>query len=136
MIPALAALGLLAIPYLNYDTDTGGIWFASRAGRKTAGLAAVAGLVLTPLLILADARLSANGSPLGHLAPVMGNGLIPTAELLLVLGGFYAVLRKRWHATRNEAVQAVFTLCLTAFGVLTITGVWFRGEGMLLTLPW
>ena len=136
VIPALAVLGLLAIPYWTYEADTGGIWFASHAGRKMAGLAAVAGLVLTPLLILADAGLSASGSPLGHLTPVIGNGLIPTAGLLLVLGGFYAALRKRWRATRNEAVQAVFTLCLTAFGVLIITGVWFRGEGMLLRLPW
>jgi hypothetical protein len=54
----------------------------------------------------------------------------------LVLGGFYAVLRKRFGANRNEAAQAVFTLCLTAFGILTLTGVWFRGEGMLLAWPW
>ena len=136
VIPVLAVLGLLAIPYLSYDTDTGGIWFASRPGRKMAGLAAVIGLVMTPLLILADAWLSVDGSSVDQLAPVIGNGIIPTAGLLLVLGGFYAVLRKRLCATRNEAVQAVFTLCLTAFGVLTITGVWFRGEGMRLTFPW
>ena len=136
VVPLMAALGLLAIPYLTYDSDTGGTWFASRPGRKMAGLAAVAGLVLTPPLILADTWLSADGSPLGSLAPVVGNGVIPTAGMLLVLGGFYAVLRKRFRATRNEAVQAVFTLCLAAYGVLTITGVWFRGEGMILTLPW
>jgi len=136
VIPALAVLGLLAVPYLTYEADTGGIWFASRAGRKMAGLAAVIGLVVTPLLILADAWLSVDGSSVDQLAPVIGNGIIPTVGLLLVFGGFYAVLRKRLRATRNEAVQAVFTLCLTAFGVLTITGVWFRGEGMLLRLPW
>jgi len=136
VIPAMAILGLLAIPYLTYNDDTSGIWFASRPGRGMAGLAAVVGLVLTPLLILTDAWLVVDGSPVDRLAPVIGNGIIPTAGLLLVLGGFYAVLRKRWRATPKEAVQAIFTLCLTAFGVLTITGVWFRGEGMLLRLPW
>jgi quinol-cytochrome oxidoreductase complex cytochrome b subunit len=136
VIPLMAAVGLLAIPYLTYDADTGGIWFASRAGRRMAGSAAVIGIVVTPMMILGDAWLSPVAASWGSLPPVIANGLIPTVGLLLVLGGFYAVLRKRFGANRNEAAQAVFTLCLTAFGILTLTGVWFRGEGMLLAWPW
>ena len=136
VIPALAGLGLLVIPYLKYDGDTGGIWFASRAGRKTGGIAALTGLLLTPLLILADEWLSKDGSHLDGISPLIGNGVIPTVVLLVVIGFFYWILKRRFRATRNEAVQAVFILLLAAYSVLTITGVWFRGAGMALTVPW
>ena len=45
VIPLVTGLGLLAIPYLRYDTDTGGIWFVSRTGRRTAGVAGIAALI-------------------------------------------------------------------------------------------
>jgi len=135
VVPVMAAIGLLAVPYLTYEADTGGIWFASRPGRKMAGLAVIIGVVVTPLLILGDEWLSPAASSWGSIPPAIGNGLIPTVGLLVVLGGFYAILRKRFRASRNEAVQAIFTLCLTAYVILTITGVWFRGEGMMLALP-
>jgi hypothetical protein len=56
--------------------------------------------------------------------------------ILAALGGFYALMKRKYSATRNEAVQAVFVLLLFAFIILTVTTVWFRGEGMALTWPW
>ena len=38
-------------------------------------------------------------------------------------------------ATGNEAVQAVFVFVLVAFLIMTMTGIWFRGEGMRLVWP-
>jgi quinol-cytochrome oxidoreductase complex cytochrome b subunit len=136
VIPAMVGFGLLAIPYLPYDTDTGGIWFASRTGRQTAAIAALTGIVATSLLIVGNAWLSAKGVRMGHFPPVIGKGLIPTLVLLAFIIGFYGGLTKRYGATKSEAVQAVFTLLLAAYGVLTIAGVWFRGPGMHLILPW
>ncbi len=49
---------------------------------------------------------------------------------------FYAACRRRFAASRNEAVQALFVLLFTCFLVLTVTGIWFRGEGMALVWPW
>ena len=135
VVPSLVVLGLMAIPYLNYPADTGGIWFASRRGRQTAVLAALTGIILTPLLILADEWRSAAGTH-WDIPPVVSNGVLPTVVLLIALGGFYLVLKKRFGATTNEIVQAMVTLMMTAYGILTITGVWFRGAGMTLTVPW
>ena len=42
------------------------------------------------------------------------------------------MLRKVFLANSNEAVQALFTLLASAFVVLTVIGVWFRGTGMQL----
>jgi quinol-cytochrome oxidoreductase complex cytochrome b subunit len=136
VIPSLALLGLLAIPYLTYETDTGGIWFASRPGRKMALLAAVTGIVTTTLLILLDEWRSTAGLQWEGIPPVIGNGLIPTIVLLAALGGFYGLLKKRLGATTNEIFQSIFVLVLAAYGILTVAGVWFRGAGMMLAVPW
>jgi uncharacterized membrane protein len=62
--------------------------------------------------------------------------LLPVAIILAALAGFYALMKRKYTATKNETVQAVFVLLLFAFIILTITTVWFRGAGMALTWPW
>ena len=137
IIPLILGLGLLAIPYLKYDADTGGIWFASRKGRRTAVAAAVTALVAVPLLILADSIwFAAAGASFSFPAPVPGGGWIPPLVILLAIGGYYTVIKRFFHATTNDAVQSVFILLVASYTILTITDVWFRGEGMVLTLPW
>jgi hypothetical protein len=44
-------------------------------------------------------------------------------------------MKKKYAASSNELVQTVFILLVTVFIVLTITGIWFRGEGMALVWP-
>ena len=68
--------------------------------------------------------------------PLVSQGAIPLLLSLLALALFYAASRKRFAASRNEAVQALFVLLFTCFLVLTVTGIWFRGEGMALVWPW
>jgi quinol-cytochrome oxidoreductase complex cytochrome b subunit len=136
LMPLLAAGALLAIPYLRYDADTAGVWFASRVGRRTGLIAALAGLTLTPLLILVREKLMTKGALADRLPSVVVDGIVPAALLMAMLGAFYGLIRKNLTADRNEAVQAVFILLVAAYGVLTVTGVWFRGEGMALVLPW
>jgi hypothetical protein len=135
VIPIIVIAGMMAIPYLTDETDTGGIWFVSRIGRRTAGLAAITGIIATPLLVLADTWLSTADSPVGGLAPAVGNGLIPTLVLIGAVGGFYVVTQRFRGAGKNEAVQSVFTLLFTTYAMLTVIGLWLRGEGMVLRLP-
>ncbi|HHP7233810.1 MAG TPA: cytochrome b N-terminal domain-containing protein [Desulfobacterales bacterium] len=136
IVPALLTIGVLLIPYLRYDADTGGIWFASHKGRWTAALAAVAALVLTPLLILLDEWIIDPAHLLPELSPLVRNGLLPFLGLTGILTGFWLVLKRRFAATLPEAVQAIFVLTAAAFAVLTVFGVWFREEAMMLRWPW
>jgi hypothetical protein len=53
-----------------------------------------------------------------------------------VLAAFYGLIKRKYAASNTEAVQMVFVLLLVAFVALTITGIWFRGEGMKLVWPW
>jgi quinol-cytochrome oxidoreductase complex cytochrome b subunit len=135
IIPVVVVIALVAIPYLTYHTNPSGIWFASRTGRRTAALAAATALIITPILVLCDDLLVEPGRWFPALPAVIGNGVIPVAFLLAGVAGFYLFLKRWFSISKNEAVQAVFVLLVTAFLALTVIGVWFRGKGMALTWP-
>jgi hypothetical protein len=99
-------------------------------------VAAVVAIVFTPLFVLADDLFFDFAAWMPGIPPVVNSGVLPAAMILGALGGFYALMKRKYSATNNEAVQAVFALLLFAFIILTITTVWFRGEGMALTWPW
>jgi hypothetical protein len=99
-------------------------------------VAAIVAIVVTPLFILVDDLFFDFAAWMPGIPPIVSRGLLPATIILAVLGGFYGLIKKNYNATRNETVQAVFVLLLFAFIILTITTVWFRGEGMALTWPW
>jgi quinol-cytochrome oxidoreductase complex cytochrome b subunit len=135
VIPALALGLLVALPWLGGGAGPAGRWFGSRRGARMALAAAVAGAVLATLAILADEPLRRAPPWLPRLAPAIRGGLLPT----LVAAGLVAAvawLTRRRGGSRLEAVQAAFTMVLAAFVVLTLAGVFFRGQGMALTVPW
>jgi quinol-cytochrome oxidoreductase complex cytochrome b subunit len=77
---------------------------------------------------------SRKGRRLG--APEVREGALPFVVLLAALVGVYMVIKRRFEASRGEAIQAAFILLVVAFAILTVTGVWFRGAGMALAWPW
>ena len=136
VMPLIIAGVLILLPYIPYDENTAGVWFASHRGRRMAIVAAVVGSVFTPLLILADELFFDFAVWLPGIPPVVSSGFLPAAIILAALGGFHVFVKRKYSAMNNEAVQAIFVLLLFAFIILTITTVWFRGEGMALTWPW
>ncbi|RME72021.1 MAG: DUF4405 domain-containing protein [Chloroflexi bacterium] len=136
VIPTLTLGALILLPYFDADLDSVGVWFRSYKGRRMALEAAMIGLVGTPLLVLADEFVIDFVGWLPSLPTLVSNGLVPLAMVLLLLIGFYDWMKKRFAATNCETVQATFVLLLTAFIVLTIVGIWFRGPGMALMWPW
>jgi quinol-cytochrome oxidoreductase complex cytochrome b subunit len=136
VVPLGIAGILVLLPYIPYDENTAGVWFASHRGRRMAIVAGVGAIVFTPLLVVADDLFFDFVAWMPGIPPVVSNGLLPAAIILVALGGFYVFVKRKYSATNNEAVQAVFVLLLFAFIILTITTVWFRGEGMVLMWPW
>ena len=137
VVPLAGILALVALPWLGFSGDEPrGAWFLSDIGRRTARYALILGLVSTPLVIVADAlMLGTAGAPAGG-ATLVTRGLLPLAALVALCIGGFRLLRTRFGATRLEATQALFTFLVTAFAVLTVTGIWFRGAGMQLVWPW
>jgi quinol-cytochrome oxidoreductase complex cytochrome b subunit len=137
VVPGLAAAALIALPYLGFAGDEPrGAWFLSANGRRTARLAAVAALLATPLLIGADELLLVSTQAPAGGSALLTRGLVPLAALLAACALGYRLLRSRLGATRLEATQALFAFLATAFAVLMLVGVWFRGPGMRLVWPW
>ena len=136
VIPFLTIGALALIPYLTYPVDSQGIWFVSRIGRKTAGIAALAATVLSALLIVADKGQFSSGAFRATVSPIVAGGLIPTALFILAIAVLVFIFRTCFAINRNEAVQSIFVFLFSIYGVLTITGVWFRGAGMKLVFPW
>ena len=136
LIPALMIIGLVNIPYIHYPNGTAGVWFASSKGRRMSCVAAVAALILTPIGILADDYVVNFAAWMPGLSPAISSGLAPLAIGLSGFYGFYLLLKRRFSANKNEAIQVIFVFFVTAFIILTITGIWFRGPGMALCRPW
>jgi len=112
------------------------VWFASTKGRRMALIAGLAALIVTPLAILADEYLIEVAARLPTIPTWITNGLVPFALLLAAVGAFHLFMQRNCAASNTEAVQMVFVLLLVACLVLTVTGIWFRGEGMKLVWPW
>jgi quinol-cytochrome oxidoreductase complex cytochrome b subunit len=136
IIPVFMLIVLIGIPYLNYQKDTAGVWFASLKGRSMAVVATLVAIILTPIGIVADEFAIDFAAWIPGLSSVVTNGILPAA---FVLGGivmFYWLVKKKYAATNNESIQSVFVLLVVAFIILTIVGIWFRGQGMALMWPW
>ena len=129
VIPALLLAGVLLLPWLTRDGGQAGVWFGSRTGRRLAWVSAALAAVATVGAVLVDEslRAAAAGGP-----GMVGRGLLPLA-VIAVGGALHALLLGRaFRASRDESIQALFTVAVTALIVLTLIGVWFRGAGMQL----
>ena len=135
IIPVLLLVGLVSIPYINYQTETAGVWFASHRGRHMAAVAALVATIVTPIGIVADEFVIDFAAWMPIMSPIVRNGILPTAFVLAGIIGFYWLVKKKYAATNNESLQSVFVLLGVAFIIVTITGIWFRGVGMALMWP-
>ena len=136
IIPVFMLIALVSIPYLNYSTDTAGVWFASHRGRRMMAVAALTAVIITPIGIIADEFVIDIAAWIPKIPGEISDGLIPFAFMLTATFLFYKVMKKKFSSNNNEALQTVFILLVVAFIILTITGIWFRGEEMMLIWPW
>ncbi len=134
IIPGLGLLGLITLPYLDQDVQAAGVWFRSQRGRWIAAFSFLIGGTATFGWVLLDELWLDWSAWLPFLPSVLSNGWVPFAALLLVLIAFYELIKTL--STACEARLALFTLLLAAFITLTLIGIFLRGEGMTLILPW
>ena len=135
IIPGLGLLVLILLPYLDQDMETTGIWFRSVLGRILAGLSFILGVLGTFGFVWLNEYYLDFPGWLPFLPSFISNGWIPLAVILLILIGYYELL-KAFGSKTCEARQAIFSLLLASFATLTFVGIFLRGEGMALILPW
>jgi len=126
VIPGLAVVALLVIPYFDVNVERAPFLTRGHFGRHLAGVW---------LVSLAAGALLATTSGAGPVWPLLGTTLVLAVAMTLpvVLG------RRRglgaWLATRSLPFW-VFTWFVTSWIVLTIIGTLFRGPGWSFVLPW
>jgi len=135
IIPLLGLVAMLVMPYLHRDMDTTGIWFRSERGLQMTMISFIVGVIGTFIFVLLDEYWLDLPGWLPFLPGYISNGWIPLAAILLVIIGYNDALRHLGYKA-CESRQSIFTLLLASFITLTLIGIFFRGEGMALILPW
>ena len=136
IVPAVALLALVLLPYITSDDEPAGAWFLSPRARQAALLAAIIAASWTVVFIVPDAALSSRLPSFSGTTGFVARGIVPLGIIAGVLVALARFVRRRHGLTPNETVQAVVVFLFTAFVVVTMVGVWFRGPGMALAWPW
>jgi hypothetical protein len=136
ILPGLAILAIFLLPFFDINLQSVGIYFRSRRGRSLTVLAVGMALILTPIWILLDEFVLNWSLWLPAWDALISNGLIPLAIVLfpIILLDEWTV--KTFHADTEERVMFIAAFLFTAFLVLTVIGIFFRGPGMSLYWPW
>ena len=132
IVPLLAATAFVALPWIGSDDGPSGRWFLSAAGRRAAGIAAVVAVGFSIAGVVLDESLAPASGAGGWVL----RGVLPTVLLAGIAAAVGLILRRRLGLGRNELVQTVLVFVASVFATLTLIGVFFRGQGMALTLPW
>lgn len=136
LIPGLALVGFFLLPFIDITPSSVGTYFRSARGRYLSLLAVGLGLILTPSWVVVDEFLIDWTGWLPTWPTLISNGLVPLAVVVLGLIGLDEVAQRFGRANREERILFLFIFLLTALVVLTLTGIYFRGEGMHLVWPW
>jgi quinol-cytochrome oxidoreductase complex cytochrome b subunit len=135
LIAAALTVGAFYLPYLNYHEAPAGVWFASANGRRTALVAALAAVVATPIAVVLDEYAVDFSAIMPGWPQAFSLGLVPTVLLIAVVAGLYVLMKRKFQASRLESVQTVFVFLAVGWVILTVTCVFFRGQGMKLKWP-
>jgi len=136
ILPSLAIIGIFMLPFFDLNPKSVGVYFRSQRGRALTLLAIGIALIVTPVWVLLDEYVLNWTIWLPTWDTLISNGLIPLAVVLLPLVFLVDWIHKSFKADTEERVLFIASFLFTAFIVLTVIGIFFRGPGMNLYLPW
>lgn len=137
ILPSIAVLVLMAIPYLDDVKNDANRWFTSSQGLAVTIFSAIYTATAIILLEIFDNLIGVKrllaGVPLGT---ELAGWVVP----VIVIGGLSALLmtivHRKWQPSRRYVLMAWFTGFFVTYIVLTIFGTAFRGTGMEFFWPW
>jgi len=126
----------VCLPATKHDDTNQGRWFLSSRGVRSAKFSLAAGVLFTVLFIGLSELLPDPEVLLPAVPPLITTGLVPFLVLALSMWLFIKIIRERLTLFRAELIQSVIVLMITSYTILTLAGIFFRGEGMNLVWPW
>jgi quinol-cytochrome oxidoreductase complex cytochrome b subunit len=136
VLPATVLTAAVYMPYVKSSDTNHGIWFLSGNGISSAKATVATGTIFTVLFITLSEVLPDPEALLPGVPPLLTTGLIPFLIMASTMWLFLKSLRMRLSLNRSELIQSVIVLMVASYAVLTVTGIFFRGEGMNLVWPW
>jgi len=138
MIPSIAVLFLVAIPYLDRNRAGAGKWFGAAREKRIVTFTSIYSVIVMAAYVLVD-----NAFPVRELLRTTLPDLVAQAVVPALIMAVIAVIpalvvwrTQRGRADAREILVALFTMLFVSAIVLTVTGFLFRGPGFKLYLPW
>ena len=136
LIPAILIISLVVLPFLKLNKEQNGIWFYSEKAKEAAKSSSISAAILTPMLILFNEYIPKLETLLPSIPAFITNGIIPLLVLLLIILFYHKFVSRKYKLNSIEKVQTMFVFITTAFIILTLIGIFFRGVDMKLNFPW
>jgi quinol-cytochrome oxidoreductase complex cytochrome b subunit len=137
---AVAVIALAITPWIDRDFRDIGIYFRSAIGIRAAEFGALLASYLVPLAVILDEFWYDLPGWLPGVHTNITVGVIPFLITISVFVGIYFLLKsgllfKNEKTNHSEAMLGVFAFMMTGLILLTIVGIYFRGQNMALVLP-
>lgn len=138
ILPTIAVLFLVSIPYLDHDRTGAGKWFTSARGKWITGLTALYALLVIPAFVLVSTNFPPRELLRDVLPALMTQSVIPGAVMaaLVLLPVLVLWRSKPGPMDTRELMLVLFTMLFVTGVVLTLVGFLFRGPGFELFWPW
>jgi quinol-cytochrome oxidoreductase complex cytochrome b subunit len=136
VFPLTIVIGSIWLPYIRLGDTNHGIWFLSDSGRVAGKYALGAGFLFTVIFILISELLPDPETVLKVIPSIITTGLLPFVIVIGTIFIFMKYLKEKFSLNRSEYIQSVMIILVISYTVLSLAGIFFRGEGMKLIWPW
>lgn len=136
VFPLTLLIGSFWLPYIKLSDNNHGIWFLSDRGKNAGKFAAASGFIFTIVFIAVSELLPDPETVMKVVPSIITTGLIPFIIVIGTIFLYMKYLKKKFSLNRSEYIQSIMIIMVMSYTVLSLTGIFFRGEGMKLIWPW
>ncbi len=136
VFPLTLLIGSFWLPYIKLADNNHGIWFLSDRGKNAGKFAAASGFIFTIIFISVSELLPDTETVMKVIPSIITTGLIPFIIIIGTIFLYMKYLKKKFSLNRSEYIQSIMIIMVLSYTVLSLTGIFFRGEGMKLIWPW
>ena len=130
LVPLFLGIFLFLIPNNKINKDRVGKWYYSPKGKKIIIISVIFSLILSSVLTLVfEYALKLHEL---DVSLFVSTGVIPFLAYIIPFLAFIFYLKKIMKADKTELIISALTIILASYILMSIIGIWFRGEGMQL----
>ena len=132
VIPVTVISLLISVSYQESNEINVGVWFNTPSGKRQVINAAVFSFLLTAILIISTEYLLDFRGWFPSMPLFISTGLLPLLLYAVPAGGYLWYIIKKQKASKPEVFMVLITIIIVSYLVMTVTGLWLRGESMKL----